>query len=148
VSSGYEDRQLFAGWVIWLVRLGLVAGSAFALWGAARGYADFQAIAAADVPSEPGRFWTVVGLFVVAGLALGLAVRIPFPRPRTAWGRIVFVVIALAPAAHLWTLVGLDAAPDFLRHPFWFDEWPVVQASAVLAGVAVASAVGARRGKV
>ena len=148
MSSGYEDRQLFAGWVIWLVRLGLVAGSGFALWGAARGYADFLKIDAADVPSEPGRFSAVVGLFVVAGLALGLALRIPFPRPRTAWGRIVFVVIALAPAAHLWILVGLDAAPDVLRHPIWFDGWPVVQASAVLAGVAVASAVGARRGKV
>jgi hypothetical protein len=148
MSSGYEERRLFAGWAIWLVRLGLVAGSGFALWGAARGHADFLTIPSTDIQNEASRFWVVVGLFALAGLAFGLAVRIPFARPRTAWGRLAFVVLALVPAAHLWILVGLDGAPDFLRHPFWFDEWSVVQASAALAGVAAASAIGARRAKV
>lgn len=148
--SGYEERQLSAGWAIWLVRFGLVAGSGLALWGAARGHADLLTVPSADVQNEVSRFWAVVGLFALAGLAFGLAVRIPFARPRMAWGRLVFVALALVPSAHLWIVigVGLDGSPSFLRRLFWFDGWSVVHASAVLAGVAAASAVGARRAKV
>jgi len=148
--DGYGGRRLTAGWAIWLVRLLLVAGSAVALWGAARIHADFLTVASADVSDKAPLFWEVIGLFAAAGLAFGLALRIPFPRPRPAWGRLVFLLVALMPAEHLWTVigVGLEGDPTFLRSLFWFDEWSVVHVAAALAGVAAAGVIGARRAKV
>jgi len=96
---------------------------------------------------DEARFWAVVGLFVVAGVAFGIAVRYPFPRPRVAFGRAFFVILMLLPAVHAWFTLAdpITGAPDWLLGPYWFDELELVDISAVLAGVAAASAIGARR---
>ena len=145
-ESEYGDRSLTAGWFIWMVRLCLIGGSTLSLWGATiveRHLADPAAFRLNE-----SRFWTMVGLLLLAGFAFGVAVRIPFPRRRTAWGRVVFVAVGLLPAIHWW-LVGWvkPGGPPFLREIFWFDELAIVQVGAALAGVGLASAIGARRGK-
>ena len=62
-------------------------------------------------------------------------------------GRAVFVVFMLLPAIHAWLMLTdpIAATPDWLLGPYWFDELEIVDIGAVLAGVAAASAIGARR---
>jgi hypothetical protein len=49
---------------------------------------------------------------------------------------------------HWWLVWSVEpASPAFLHQALWFDELPVVQVAAALAGVGLASAIGARRGK-
>lgn len=147
--NGYGDeRSLSAGAAIWLVRLALVAASIAALWRAVRVQETAQRIFSSNFRYTAASYWVDIALFAGAGLAFGLALRIPFPRPRVAWGRLVFVPLALLPAAHLWVLIDVPKAPRFLLHDLWLDSYGVVAVGAALAGVAVASAVGARRGKV
>ena len=147
--NGYGDeRSRTAGFAIWLVRLVLVAASIVALWQAVRAYEEHLRVYSSTFRYPAASYWTAVALFAGAGLAFGLALRIPFPRPRVAWGRFVFVPLALVPAVHLWVTLGLESAPRFLRNLFWFDSSEVAFVGAALAGVAVASSIGARRGKV
>jgi hypothetical protein len=145
-ESEYGDESSSAGWFIWLVRLCLIGGTALGLWGTTILQARLLRAGAAhlDVTS----FWRLVGLLVIAGFAFGVAVRIPFPRPRIALGRIIFVAIGLIPAVHWWLVWSVQpGGPAFLHQAFWFDELPVVQVGAALAGVGLASGIGARRGK-
>ena len=147
-QSEYRDDGLTAGWFIWLVRIGLLAVTAFTLWGAVRTEGEFQFSWAPDFRSVAPSFWQMVGLLAAAGAAFGLAVRIPFPRPRVAYGRIVFVIVGLAPAIHWWLVWVIRPGGSTLSdRAFWFDDVTVVQVGATLAGVGFASAIGARRAK-
>jgi hypothetical protein len=147
-QSEYRDDGFTAGWFIWLVRIGLLAVTAFTLWGAVRIEHEFRISWAPDFRSVAPSFWQMVGLFAAAGAAFGLAVRIPFPRPRVAFGRIVVVIVGLAPAIHWWLVWVVRPGGSVLsRHAFWFDDVAVVQVGAALAGVGLASAIGARRAR-
>ena len=142
--SEYSDLQYrSAGAVVWGIRLALVAVTAVAAWFAL----EIRSRQVSDAPIDEARFWAVVGLFVVAGTAFGIAVRYPFPRPRVAWGRLIFVLLMLLPAVHAWFTLSepVTGAPSWLLGPYWFDQLEVVDIGAVLAGVAAASAIGARR---
>jgi hypothetical protein len=147
VMSEYaDDRYLYASRKAWLVRLVLLLLTGAAVWAAL----DVRSGGppAVDAPVfDAGRFWTVVGLFFIAGFAFGVAVRYPFPRPRIAWGRFVFVVAMLLPAVHVWFLLAdpIAGAPEWLLGPYWFDQIEVADIGALLAGVGAASAIGARR---
>jgi hypothetical protein len=147
-----EGAQATAGISAWLVRALLVVASGLFLWWAA----DIAVVVQADLapraelaePLSPDavRFWWSIALFALAGLGFGLATRFPFPRPRFAFGRLLFAVVALAPAVHLWQLWSAREPRDgVFGRAFWFDDPSVVVVGAVLAGVAVASGVGARR---
>jgi hypothetical protein len=146
-ESEYGEESFTAGWFIWLVRIVLVGISAFTLWGALRSEGRFRALSAgSDV--DAALFWQMVGLCAAAGAAFCLAVRIPFPRPRVAWGRIVFLVIGLIPAIH-WYLLNVvrPDVPSGILGLAWFDAVGAIQIGAALGGVGFASAIGARRGK-
>ena len=145
-QSEYGDESFTAGWFIWFVRLCLVGGAGLGLWGAT--ILQGRVVSAGAFRLDVSSFWRMVGLVLLAGFAFGVAVRIPFPRPRMAWGRVVFVAIGLIPAAHWWLVWSVQpGGPAVLHEAFWFDELPIVQVSAALAGVGLASAIGARRGK-
>jgi hypothetical protein len=151
VSEYPDDRSLTAGFSIWVIRIACVAGAAAAVWYALKLQSDALAREAAELRFDPilAKHWWVVGLLALAGFAFCVAVRIPFPRPRVAFGRIVFVVVALVPAVHVWLLLDrrLEDAPSWVRGPYWFDGWEVAHVGAVLAGVALAAGIGARRAK-
>jgi hypothetical protein len=145
-QSEYGDESFTAGWFIWLVRLCLIAGTALGLWGST--ILQSHVVDRPDLSPDASSFWRMVGLLLIAGFAFCVAVRIPFPRPRMAWGRVVFVAVGLVPAVHWWLVWSVEpASPAFLHQALWFDELPVVQVAAALAGVGLASAIGARRGK-
>jgi hypothetical protein len=141
-----EGVRATAGVSAWLVRALLVVASGLFVWWGRQYWADLRLEGATDLTFETVRFWWGVTLFALAGLGFGLATRFPFPRPRFAFGRLVFAAVALAPAAHVWQLVGArEPREGVLGRTFWFDDPSVVVVGAVLAGVAVASGVGARR---
>ena len=148
-QSEYGQESFTAGWFIWLVRGVLVVVSAFTLWGAEQALAEFSFGDLRFGPPDAGLFWKMVGLCAASGAAFCLAVRVPFPRPRVAWGRVVFLLIGLVPAFHwyLMTYVRIPDAVNALAIPRWFDANPVIQVGAALGGVGLASAIGARRGK-
>jgi len=145
-QSEYGQESFTAGWFIWLVRLVLIGVSTFTLWGALRSEERFRALTSSGV--DAGLFWQMVGLCAAAGAAFCLAVRVPFPRPRLAWGRILFLVFGLLPAIH-WYLLNVvrPDVPSGILGAAWFDAVGAIQVSAALGGVGLASAIGARRGK-
>lgn len=149
VSEYADDRYLTAGGAAWLVRIVLVVGAGAALWYATELQAEARAAGTGPfaIDEVAWRFWAVVGLLFAAGFAFCVAVRFPFPRPLTAWGRVVFVLVALLPAAHAWVALAVEPAgwPELVLGPHWFDDALVVHVGAALAGVAAASAIGARR---
>jgi hypothetical protein len=151
VSEYPDDRSLSAGVYIWLIRLGCVAVAAAAIWYALKVYGEALVKSASEFQSDPilAKHWEVVGLLALSGFAFCVALRIPFPRPRIAWTRLVFVVVALVPAFHLWLAFDhrLDDAPSWVLGPYWLDGWEVAHIGAVLAGVAFAAGIGARRAK-
>ncbi len=151
MSEYPDDRSISAGVYVWLIRLGCVGASAVAVWYALKVHADAVLAEAEAFDFDPilSKHWWVVGLFALAGFAFCVAVRIPFPRPRIALGRIVFVLIALVPAVHVWLYFDgrLDDAPGWVRGPYWIDGWEVAHVGAVLAGVALAAGIGARRAR-
>jgi hypothetical protein len=129
-----------------------VAVAAAAVWYALKVHADALAKAVSGFQGlNPvlAKHWSVAGLLALAGFALCVALRIPFPRPRIAWSRLVFVVIALVPAIHVWLSLDhhLEDAPSWVLGPYWFDGWEVAHVGAVLAGVALAAGIGARRAR-
>jgi hypothetical protein len=127
----------------WLVRGMLLVAALFMFRWAQGSFLDFQRASAAKFRFDLGGLAGVMALFVLAGLAFGLSIRYPFSGARFAWSRLVFSAIALVPAAHLW-LVLSGTADGLLGRQFWFDGFAMVQIGAVLAGVAIASGVGAR----
>jgi hypothetical protein len=152
VSEYPDDRSISAGAYIWLVRIACVAVAAAAVWYALKVHADALVASVAEFrPDQPilAKHWVVVGHLALAGFAFCVAVRLPFPRPRIAWSRLVFVVIALVPAIHLWLAFDhhLDDAPSWVLGPYWFDGYEVAHIGATFAGVALAAGIGARRAK-
>jgi hypothetical protein len=147
-ESEYGQESFTAGWFIWLVRIVLVGISGFTLWGAIRSQSELGVLTTSRFTGDVGLFWQMVGLCAASGAAFCLAVRVPFPRPRLAWGRIVFLAAGLVPAIHwyLLTVVRPDV-PSGILGSAWFDAVNVIQVGATLGGVGLASAVGARRGK-
>jgi hypothetical protein len=147
-QSEYGSAGRTAGLAMWLVRLTLVGASGAALWGAQRLAVDLQRTSFRG-RYDPGSYARSIGLFVVAGLVFGIAVRIPFPRPRISWGKPVLAAIAFGPAAHRWYVSDLPplASSGVLTQRYWFDAPAIGWIGAVLAGVALAAAIGARRGK-
>jgi hypothetical protein len=141
-----EGAQVTAGISAWLVRALLVVASGLFLWWGRQMWSDFRFEPNADFAFGWVRFWWTMALFALAGLGFGLATRFPFPRPRFAIGRLVLAVVALLPAVHFWQLWGTgELREGVLWRTFWFDDPSVMLVGAVLAGVAVASGVGARR---
>jgi hypothetical protein len=152
VSEYPDDRSISAGVYIWLFRLACVGVSAAAVWYALKVHADAFAgsVSAFQARDEVlAKHWEVVGLLALSGVAFCVALRIPFPRPRIAWSRLVFVAVALVPAIHVWLALDhrLDDVPSWVMGPYWFDGWEVAHIGGVLAGVALASGIGARRAK-
>jgi hypothetical protein len=152
VSEYPDDRSLSAGVYIWLVRIACVAVAAGAIWYALKMHADALAKAVSEFQGlDPvlAKHWSIVGLLALAGFAFCVALRIPFPRPRIAWSRLVFFGVGLVPATHVWLVLDrrLDDAPSWVHGPYWFDGWEAVHIGAVLAGVALAAGIGARRAK-
>jgi hypothetical protein len=151
VSEYPDDRSISAGVYIWLIRLGCVAVAAAAVWYALKLQTDALAKEAAEFRFDPvlSKHWPIVGILALAGFAFCIALRIPFPRPRIAWSRLLFVLVALIPAAHVWLFFDgrLDDASSWVRGPYWIDGWEVAHVGAVLAGVALAAGIGARRAK-
>jgi len=147
-ESEYGEESFTAGWFIWLVRLVLVGISGFTLWGALRSQGRLGPLPTSRFAGDVGLFWQMAGLFAAAGAAFCLAVRVPFPRPRVAWGRIVFLIVGFLPAIHwyLLTVVRPDV-PSGILGAAWFDAVGAIQVGATLGGVGIASGIGARRGK-
>ena len=137
-----------AGASAWLVRAMLLVASGFFLWWGSAVYGDFLVEQRVNFRLDVAGFWGAVVLLILSGLAFGLATRFPFPRPRYAFGRLVLAVVALAPAIHVWWAVlrGLPVR-GVLGRVFWFDSPEVAFIGAALAGVAIASGVGARRAR-
>lgn len=132
------------GMSAWLVRAMLLVAALFLFWWGQGAADDLQLTSRAYFSFDGTDLAGVVALFLLAGLAFGLATRFPFPEPRFAWGRLAFAILALVPAAHFWFLLS-GSADGVLGRPFWFDGFVTVQIGAVLAGVSIASGVGARR---
>ena len=147
MSEYGDDRYRSAGRAVWLLRVVLVAATGAAVWFALEIRPELGPVGAPSARLDDARFWAAIGLFVLAGFTFGIAVRYPFPRPRLAWGRIVFVVVMLLPAAHLWITLAepFTGLPGWVLRRSWFDAMEVVDLGATLAGVAAASALGARR---
>jgi hypothetical protein len=147
-QSEYGSAGRTAGLVMWLVRLTLVGASGAALWGAQRFAVDLQRTSFRG-RYDPGSYARSIGPFILAGFLFGVAVRIPFPRPRISWGKPVLAAVALGPAVHRWYVSDLPplASSGFLTEHYWFDSLAIGAIGAVLAGVALAAAIGARRGK-
>lgn len=145
MSEYVDERFMHAGARAWIVRLVLVILAVTALWGAIE--VRNEGAPAAGSAFEPASFWATVGLFFAVGLTFGIAVRYPFPRPRVAWGRFIFVFAMLLPAVHLWFVLAepIVTPSGWIVGPYWFDAPEVADVGAVLAGVAAASAPGARR---
>lgn len=131
------------GMSAWLVRAMLLVSALFLFWWAQGASADYRLVSRAFFRFDGGDLAGVVALFAMAGLAFGLAIRFPFPEPRFAWGRLAFAVVALVPAVHFWYVLS-GTGQGVLGRLYWFDGLAMVQIGAVLAGVAVASGVGAR----
>lgn len=131
-----------AGMSAWIVRAMLLVAALFLLWWAQEAFGAFERVSATRSRYDRGDLVSVVVLFAAAGLGFGLAIRFPFPEPRFAWGRLLFAAVALIPATHLWLL--LAGSAGVLGRAYWFDGFTMVQIGAVLAGVSVASGVGAR----
>jgi hypothetical protein len=132
-----------AGVSAWLVRGMLLVAALFLFWWAQGAFEDFRVVSMANFRYDGGHFARVVSLFVLAGLAFGLAIRFPFPEPRFAWGRLAFAIVALVPAVHVWFVLS-GPGPGVLGVNFWFDGFATVQIGATLAGISIASGVGAR----
>jgi hypothetical protein len=151
VSEYPDDRSISAGVYIWLFRIACVAAAAAAVWYALKVHTDALARSVSAFQANPllDKHWEVVGLLAFAGFAFCVALRIPFPRPRIAWSRLVFVLVAMVPAIHVWLALDhhLDDAPSWVLGPYWFDGWEITHIGAVLAGVSLAAGIGARRGK-
>jgi hypothetical protein len=132
------------GMSAWLVRAMLLVAALFLFWWAQGAGDELQLTSRAYFRLDGADLAGSVVLFVLAGLAFGLATRFPFPEPRFAWGRLAFAILALVPAVHFWFLLS-GTADGVLGRFFWFDGFVTVQIGAVLAGVSIASGVGARR---
>lgn len=133
----------------WLVRGMLIVSAAFLLWWGQNAFNDYERTLRASFGHGSVGFWGAVILFAASGLGFGLAIRYPFPEPAFAFGRLAFAVLALAPAVHVAYVFALEPPiqESVLNRFFWFDDLAIVQIGAVLAGVAIASGVGARRGR-
>jgi hypothetical protein len=154
-----ERATATAGVSAWLVRaLLLVAAGLFLWWGQGQASvlrADLLApttsetTLAAGIDPEATRFWSSIVLFALAGLGFGLATRFPFPRPRFAIGRLLLAFVGLVPALHFWFYRRGQGPREggLLGQGYWFDDLAVIVVGAALAGVAIASGVGARRGR-
>lgn len=136
-------KAAVAGTSAWLVRGMLLVAALFLFRWAQSAFVDYRATSD-GFRYEPSGFAGTIALFVAAGLAFGLAIRYPFSEARFAWTRLVFAGVALVPALHVWLLLE-GPGGGLLGRPYWFDGFAMVQTGAVLAGVAVASGVGARR---
>ena len=133
-----------AGVSAWLVRGMLFLAALFLFRWAQGALIDYERESAGLFRHEMSGFFGVVALFLLAGIAFGLASRYPFPEARFAWSRLAFSAVALVPAVHLWYVVS-GTGEGLLARYFWFDDLAMVQIGAVLAGVSIASGVGARR---
>ena len=153
-----ERATVTAGVSAWLVRaLLLVAAGLFLWWGQSQASvlgadmtpsSDLVELLPTGDRTEAARFWWSIALFALAGLGFGLATRFPFPRPRFAVGRLLLAAVGLAPAVHSWAYLRSDGPRDgLLARGYWFDDLTVIVVGAALAGVAIASGVGARRGR-
>jgi hypothetical protein len=137
--------------VIWLLRGGFSTVAGVALWQSQLALKRFDQILSTRFSALWGTWALAMALLALSGAAFTFASRVPFSPRGLAWEPLVLAVLAALPVAHfpiLWVGTERHWPAPFL-HTYWFDGWfrggglPYV--AGALVGVALASAIGARR---
>jgi len=139
-----EDPRSFAGFTVWGVRILSLAIAIALLWWSTRLEREFQTGRAATFAFDWGRFWVIQAVYVMAGVAFGVAVRFPFTRPRFAWGRLLIAGIVFLPVVQVWYMFGVVNGLQLLRRAHWWLDVPLA-VWPILAGVAIGAGFGARQ---
>ena len=80
------DRR-FPSLAVWTVRILVLAMAVALLYWSGQLEREFRGRTATEFAIDWGMFWLIEAVYVVAGMAFAVAVRVPFPRSRFAWGR-------------------------------------------------------------
>jgi hypothetical protein len=135
---------------VWLLRGGFATVAGVALWQSQLALKRFDQILSTPFSALWGTWALAMALLALSGAAFTFAARVPFSPRGLAWVPLVLALVAALPVAHfpiLW--VGTERHwPARFLHTYWFDGFKgsgLPYVAAALVGVALASAIGARR---